>query len=187
MRLEELTNFDAIGIAYKFKGWTYSARLTCSDWKSSHVVMWLEALTNLRYESIPSGWHDAIGRAHEFSGCKYSVWLTCCDWKSSQILMRLKELTNFDAIGSSHKFYCVWKRSRIYRMKVFRLADRMRLEELTNFDAVGRAHKCWCNWKRSQIYLMKVLRRAGSSTSGLNRFDPSFQPPMASMVLRSLL
>ena len=63
----------------------------------------------------------------------------------------------------------------------------MRLEELTNFDAVGRAHKCWCNWKRSQIYLMKVLRRAGSSTSGLNRFDPSFQPPMASMVLRSLL
>ena len=150
MRLEELTNFDAIGIAYKFKGWTYSASLTCSDWKSSQVVMWLEALTNLRYESIPSGWHDAIGRAHEFSGCKYSVWLTCCDWKSSQILMRLKELTNFDAIGSSHKFYCDWKRSRIYRMKVFRLADRMRLEELTNFDAVGSAHKfTW--WKSCAV------------------------------------
>jgi hypothetical protein len=36
-------------------------------------------------------------------------------------------------------------------------------------------------------HLMKVLRLTGSSTKGLKRLEPSFQPPMASMVFKSLL
>ena len=35
--------------------------------------------------------------------------------------------------------------------------------------------------------LMKVRRLTGSSTRGLKRLDPSFQPPMASIVFSSLL
>jgi hypothetical protein len=35
--------------------------------------------------------------------------------------------------------------------------------------------------------LIKVRRLAGSSTRGLKRLDPSFQPPMASIVFSSLL
>jgi hypothetical protein len=36
-------------------------------------------------------------------------------------------------------------------------------------------------------HLMKVRLLTGSSTSGLKRLEPSFQPPMASMVFSSLL
>ena len=87
--------------------------------------------------------------------------------------MQLESLTNLKderilpgwhvAIGRAHKLWCDWKRSRIYDMKVFRLADMMRLEELTNFPdvsilsgwhvAIGRAHKFWCDWKSSPILM----------------------------------
>ena len=138
--------------------------------KSSQILMRLEELTHFIAIGSSHTHFNAIGSAHKFTWWEFSAWLTRCDWKSSPILMQLESLTNLKderilpvwhvAIGRAHKLWCDWKRSRIYDMKVFRLADMMRLEELTNFPdvsilsgwhvAIGRAHKFWC-WDHWQV------------------------------------